>query len=268
MATSLPEGGNDTEGTDFLATQRVFGAGRPGVGLDVLATKVAVDFQGLTSEGGDSCIKRNLEALREAAGLDAICIVLFDSEHTIIEHVAARPPVRDVQPAGAEGRVARAHPVPAQPPRAPARRRDPRHAQPRRELAVDAARFAELNCARLLMCGLSLRDRVHGFIALCSTQPRDSWDANLHLMLKLLGSSYATGIERLRVERHLSRARGAQRARAARRNDGLWDFDLEQQHVFLAALEDDARLRRRRPGDLARLAAARPSRRPGARAGA
>ena len=26
-----------------------------------------------------------------------------------------------------------------------------------------------------------------------STQPRDSWDANLHLMLKLVGSSYASG---------------------------------------------------------------------------
>ena len=89
MATSLPEGGNDTEGTDFLATQRVFGAGRPGVGLDVLATKIAVDFQGLTSEGGDSCIKRNLDALREAAELDAICIVLFNNERTVIERVAS-----------------------------------------------------------------------------------------------------------------------------------------------------------------------------------
>ena len=89
MATSLPEGGNDTEGTDFLATQRVFSAGRPGVGLDVLATKIAVDFQGLTSEGGDSCIKRNLDALREAAELDAICIVLFNNERTVIERVAS-----------------------------------------------------------------------------------------------------------------------------------------------------------------------------------
>ena len=89
MATSPSEGGDDTEGTDFLATQRVFGAGRPGVGLDVLATKVAVDFQGLTSEGGDSCIKRNLDALREATELDAICIVLFNNERTQIERVAS-----------------------------------------------------------------------------------------------------------------------------------------------------------------------------------
>src|SRR4030095_116905 len=89
MASSVPEGGDDTEGTDFLATQRVFGAGRPGVGLDVLATKVAVDFQGLTSEGGARCITRTLDALGHAAARDAICIVLFNNERTHIERVAS-----------------------------------------------------------------------------------------------------------------------------------------------------------------------------------
>jgi hypothetical protein len=46
---------------------------RAAVGLDVLATKVAVDFQALTSEGGDSCIKRNLDAgeFRDGKWLDA-----------------------------------------------------------------------------------------------------------------------------------------------------------------------------------------------------
>ena len=86
MANSPPEGGDEQDGTDFLSTQVVFGSGsRPSVGLDVLATKVAVDFQGLTSEGGDSCIKRNLEALREAAGVDAICIGLLDVERKRVE---------------------------------------------------------------------------------------------------------------------------------------------------------------------------------------
>src|SRR5262245_25452745 len=87
-----PEGRNKhpgTEDVDLLATQNVFGGGRPGVGLDVLATKVAVDFQGLTSEGGDSCIKRNLDALRDATRLDSICIVLFDPERSHIERVAS-----------------------------------------------------------------------------------------------------------------------------------------------------------------------------------
>jgi len=55
MAISPPEGGEEQDGTDFLSTQVVFGNGnRSAVGLDVLATKVAVDFQALTSEGGDN----------------------------------------------------------------------------------------------------------------------------------------------------------------------------------------------------------------------
>ncbi len=89
MASSEPEMGDAQDGNDFLATQNVFGnGGRPAVGLDVLATKVAVDFQGLTSETGDNCVKRNLEALREATGTDAICIALFDPEQKTVERVA------------------------------------------------------------------------------------------------------------------------------------------------------------------------------------
>ena len=108
---------------------------------------------------------------------------------------------------------------------------------PRREQAVDAARFAELNVRSLLVCGLSLSDRVSGFMALCSSQPRDGWDANLHLLLKLVGASFATGLERLRVERHLSQLEERNALSLDTANDGLWDFDVEQQHgLLLAAL--------------------------------
>ena len=89
MASSDPEVGEGPDVPDFLATQTVFGnGGRPPVGLDVLATKVAVDFQALTSETGDNCVKRNLEALREATGSDAMCIALFDPDQKSVERVA------------------------------------------------------------------------------------------------------------------------------------------------------------------------------------
>ena len=91
MAISPTEGGDEQDGTDFLSTQVVFGEGgsRPTVGLDVLATKVAVDFQSLSSEGGDSCVKRNLAALREVTGVEAICIALFDLDKKIVDRVAS-----------------------------------------------------------------------------------------------------------------------------------------------------------------------------------
>jgi hypothetical protein len=90
MAMTPPSGGDEQDTTDFLATQFVFGSGgRSTVGLDVLVTKVSVDFQALTSEGGDGCVKRNLEALRDATSVDALCIALFDTERRVIERVAS-----------------------------------------------------------------------------------------------------------------------------------------------------------------------------------
>ncbi len=225
----------EQETADFLATQFVFGNGdHPTVGLDVLVTKVAVDFVGLTSEAGDNCVKRNLDALREATGVDAICIALLDGERRIIERVASATGL--VTPF--DPQIMKGDPVE----RLPvlngklehlrvAEIRDTLH--PRREHAVDAARLAEFNVRAALVCGLSLNGRVNGFIALFSSQPRkEGWDANLHLMLKLVGSSFATGLERLRVQRYLARLEERNALSLPAANDGMWDFDVENNTVY------------------------------------
>jgi diguanylate cyclase (GGDEF)-like protein/PAS domain S-box-containing protein len=236
MGRSDPEGGDGPEAPDFLATQAVFGVGsRPAVGLDVLATKVAVDFQGLSSESGDNCVKRNLEALREATGADAICIALFDSGRTQIERVASATGLL----APFDPQVMKGDPLE----RLPFLARSLNHLRivefrdtlsPRRDLAIDAARFAELGMRSLLVCGFSLNDRVCGFMALCSSQPRDGWDANLHLLLKLVGGSFATGLERLRVARHLNKLEERNALSLPSANDGMWDFDVENNTVFFS----------------------------------
>jgi len=238
MAISPPEGGDEQDGTDFLSTQVVFGTGngsRPAVGLDVLATKVAVDFQALTSEGGDGCVKRNLDALREATGVDAMCIALFDLEKKIVERVASATAMfapfdphvlkgdsLDRLPVLAHGldhlRIVEIRDT---------------HA-PRRDLAGDAARFAELGVRSVLACGFALNGRACGFIALCSSQPRPVWDVNLHLLLKLVGASFATGLERLRVQRHLARLEERNALSLPGANDGMWDFDVEHNTVWFS----------------------------------
>ena len=71
-------------------------------GLDVLLTKAAIDFQNLANEHADALLRQNLEALREAAGLDALLIASFDDRAH--DHRARRrrdQPVRDVQSRGA-----------------------------------------------------------------------------------------------------------------------------------------------------------------------
>jgi len=236
MSTSAPEAPREPDSTDILATQVVFGNGqRTAVGLDVLATKVAVDFQSLTSEGGDSCIKRNLDALREATGVDAICIALYDAALQTIERVASATALF----APFDPQVMKGDPLD----RLPVLAGGLEHLRilevrdthsPRRELATDAARFAELGIRSLLVCGFALHGRVHGFMALCSSQPRSGWDANLHLLLKLVGSSFAAGLERLRVQRHLGRLEERNALSLPGANDGLWDFDVENNTVWFS----------------------------------
>ncbi|HET7201951.1 MAG TPA: EAL domain-containing protein [Steroidobacteraceae bacterium] len=234
-----PIGGDDAqEATDFLSTQFVFGAGgsRSSVGLDVLVTKVAVDFVSLTSEAGDDCVKRNLEALRESTGVDSICIGLLDAERQAIERVAsATGLLAPFDPQVFKGEAVDKLPFIA------GRLDHLRIAElrdthaPRRDHAVDAARLVELGIGSALACGLSLNNRVCGFIALLSCQPRtDGWDANLHLMLKLVGSSFASGLERLRVQRYLAKLEERNALSLPSANDGLWDFDVENNSVWFS----------------------------------
>src|SRR6185312_11225424 len=58
---------------------------RPVLGLDVTCTKIAVDFQSMSEEGADACIRQNLDALREATGTDATFIALIDESQAYIE---------------------------------------------------------------------------------------------------------------------------------------------------------------------------------------
>ena len=237
MASGGSERDGDQESPDFLSTQVVFGigGGPPRVGLDVLATKVAVDFQGLTSEGGDSCIKRNLDALREAIDVDAIGIALFDAGMARVERVAsATSLLAPFDPQVMKGDDLERIPYVA---------RKLGHLRllelrdtlaPRRDLVTDAARLAEIGIRSALVCGLSLNGRVCGYMGLFSSQPRDGWDANLHLMLKLVAASFATGLERLRVHRHLAWLEERTDLSMNAANDGMWDFDVENNAVWFS----------------------------------
>ncbi len=211
------------------------GARRSKAGLDVLLTKAAIDFQNLANEHADALVRLNLEALREAAGLDALLIATFDPAQSVIEHVV-----------GVTGLFATFNPetLRGEPlERFPYLRNRLEHlrvveirdtSQPRADFAAEAAQLAALRIGAALIIGFATQSRTMGFIALCSTLPRDSWDANLHLMLKLLGSSYATGIERVRYQRHLKQIEERDALALYGANDGLWDFDLDRKTTYFS----------------------------------
>jgi diguanylate cyclase (GGDEF)-like protein/PAS domain S-box-containing protein len=204
-------------------------------GLDVLLTKAAIDFQNIIDENGQAPIRENLESLREATGLDAIFFASFDLESTIIADViAATGLFAGFNPETLRGESLDAFPF---------LRERLEHlrvieirdtAEPRRELASEADRLASLQIGAALLIGLAIQGRIQGFIALCSTRPRDSWDANLHLMLKLLGSSYATGLERLRYKHHFHQLEERDALALHGANDGLWDFDLDRKTTYFS----------------------------------
>ncbi len=220
---------------DTLFSSRSASRRKAKAGLDVLLTKAAIDFQNLTRDSGDPLIKENLEALREAAGLDVVLLGTFDDEHTCIESLVAatsmfatfNPEVLQGEPLDRlpyfKDRLDHLRIVEI---------RDT--SQPRRDFLAEAARFSALHIGAALIVGVGFEGRVRGFLALCSTLPRDSWDANLHLTLKLLGSSYASGMERLRYRRQFTEIEERNELALHGANDGLWDFDLEKKTTYFS----------------------------------
>jgi diguanylate cyclase (GGDEF)-like protein/PAS domain S-box-containing protein len=222
---------------ETLFASRAGGSGTRKVkgGLDVLLTKASIDFQNLRQEDAESVAKQNLDALREATGLDAFMIACFDEERTVIENVYASSGLF----ATFNPEVFRGEPLERLPylrgrlePLRVVEIRDT--SQARREVVAEAARLAALHVGAALIIGFAVQGQVRGFIALCSTLPRDSWDANLHLMLKLLGSSYATGIERLRYQRQFTEVAERNELALHGANDGLWDFDLDKRTTYFS----------------------------------
>jgi diguanylate cyclase (GGDEF)-like protein/PAS domain S-box-containing protein len=205
------------------------------VGLDVLLTKAAVDFQNLNELTADRVTRENLENLREAAALDAIFIARFCSErHSIESVVSAVSLFSAFNPSVLSGEPLE---------QLPYLRDRLEHlrivefrdtAQPRRELRPEAARFSSLHVGALLIIGFEVRGRLAGFMALCSTQPRESWDANLHLMLKLVGSSYSCGLERCQYNVQFADLEERGELALAGANDGIWDFDLEKKTSYFS----------------------------------
>ena len=72
----------DLTASDILSPQTWPRRGiRPavGIGLDVICTKIAVDFQGMTAVTATECIIANLELLREATRTDAAFHIVLDA---------------------------------------------------------------------------------------------------------------------------------------------------------------------------------------------
>ena len=210
-------------------------ADRPPLGIDLACTKVAVDFQNISAGNADAVIRQSLEILREAINTDAVFLVLLDGHGERIDSIAAaKGPFAQCRP-----EVLKGEPLDSLPwirSRLEHVRlleiRDTVQVKP--EQATDAERLAGLDIRSLLLIAFAVQGTVRGFLAFASSTARDGWDVNLHLLLKLVGTSLACGLEKLSLADRLADMQERQEMALPCANDGLWDYDAQTNRTWFS----------------------------------
>ena len=236
MTTPPPDKPADYTASDILAADAWTGrAIKPVVGIDVVCTKIAVDFQNMRREGMQECVRRNLELLRGATGADCAFLAPLNPEDgTFADVQLARSAFAQCRPEGLTGTALDALPW------LKGRLEHLRLSElrdtsaPRKEQSVEAAKLAELHIGSALLVALRAQGKPIGVLALAHALPRGAWDVNLQLLMKLVGTSLATGLERIRTEARLAKLEERTNLSQAAANDGLWDFDVESNEVYFS----------------------------------
>ncbi len=204
-------------------------------GVDLISTKVAVDFQNLTLDHADATIKDGLQSITDACGADAIFVALIDAERERFSTVyAARSMFAACNPEVLQGRRSKDFPW------LTSRLEHLRLLEitdtqrPALAQAVDSAELARLNVGALLAIGFNIGDRLGGFLAIASGLPHPNWSADLRLTLKLLGVSCASGLERLRLAEELATVTERNLLVTNAANDGLWDYNVRDNDVYFS----------------------------------
>src|SRR5438477_259515 len=146
MTTPPPDKPADFTASDILSADAWTGrVPKPVLGMDVVCTKIAVDFQNMRRDGVDECVRRNLELLRGATGSDCAFLAALNTEDSTIADVQlARSAFAQCRPEGLTGSGLEAFPW------LKGRLENLRLSElrdssaPRKEQALEAAKFAEL----------------------------------------------------------------------------------------------------------------------------
>jgi diguanylate cyclase (GGDEF)-like protein/PAS domain S-box-containing protein len=226
----------DLTASDVLAPQSWPKRGaRPIVGLDVVCTKIAVDFQSMTAGNAHDIITANLEMLRDAARVDAAFHIGLDTELDAFGDIqVARGLMATGNPEQLRGQGLGLMPW-LRSRLAPLRVSELRDTSlPRGDQIEDAAQWNHLGIGSVLLIGYFIGGRAAGLLGLANAHPRDNWEVQLHLLMKLVGSSLATGLERIEIQAQLADLEERNELALYSANDGLWDFDTLNNRVYLS----------------------------------
>jgi diguanylate cyclase (GGDEF)-like protein/PAS domain S-box-containing protein len=225
----------DFTASDILSPQAWSGRARRPLGLDVTCTKIAIDFQNLTQQSAEPCLRENLELLREAAGCETAFIArLSEDAGSIADVIAARGAFSQCDPEALRGESLESwswlrgrldH----------LRMSDIRDSsQARREQLVEAGRLAGLRIGSVLLVAFGFQGTQFGWLAVGNSLPRQGWDVNLQLLLKLLGNALGAGFGRLALEARLAKLEQRDQLVKDAANDGVWDFDVERNEMYFS----------------------------------
>ena len=84
------------------------------------------------------------------------------------------------------------------------------------------------------MIGYHIAGRAAGILGIAGARARENWEVQLHLMMKLVGSSLSSGLERIEIQAQLRDLEERNELALYSANDGLWDFDTLNNRVYLS----------------------------------
>ena len=228
------EKGTDSSATPDRSEQTIAPAPSSGIGMNVTYTKVAVDLQALEAEDFEDRIRQSLETLLEVMPVDGIFVAMLDDDGLIERVQTAVSPYSECRPHLLKDKSLEELPW------LRARLRHlrvleiPDSLDPPEGCEADGGVLSNLNVGSMLTIGFGREGSLNGLIAICSGQAVESWDADFHLLLKLIGSSLACGIGRLKMEQRLSGVEERHDLASFSANDGMWDFDVHSNVVYFS----------------------------------
>ncbi len=203
--------------------------------LDALQTKIAVSVQNLDPYQYEAQLQRIVDELPEATGADSAFVSLISEDGSEFETVLAScEGFAQCNPLVLKGEkledwpwlckrlghlrvIEIADTVDAQ-----------------RAGRDEQRRLNEIHIGSALLLGFAVHGEIAGFMGIVNERAVPGWDANLHLLMKLFGSSLAVGLERVRDREMLDELQERNSLVAMTANDGIWDFDGESKRISLS----------------------------------
>ncbi|MDH4107872.1 MAG: EAL domain-containing protein [Gammaproteobacteria bacterium] len=203
--------------------------------MDSLHTKIAVNVQHLDSEKYLEQLQANVDELPDASGCDAAFLAMYrDDGRTIDTVLSSTGLFTRCNPAALARQSLGDWPWLAERLGSLRLVEIADTDQPPPGAQSDFGRLAELGMGSCLIVGFSIGQAPAGFLALANERPVDAWDAGLHLLMKLLGASLTSGLERMRTSGILREVAQRDELISLTANDGVWDFDGQSKRIRLS----------------------------------